>query len=499
MSEFKDHFPVDIGQEILDYAIETVFLKQRYIFTERKGTFQRGYCTYCKQNFHIQGLKHKEWSVCPKCNSECEVRSSGRGRKYMVDRAYFVYYEKSLIDPEAIIARGFFAYRNISGDYREIETFLKLEAMYLFKPGQSIYFTKTWEYSWNFAEQKNVLSLMDREYRSYYCYCSEESIKKAVQGTLFQYSTWESFFNGDMVRFFDLVSKYPCIEYLSKLGLRVFVKAKLYGWRTYNAINWRGKSIDKVLRLSKQDMKEVLSVASFVEPLALRLFQIGKKDGSNFSLEEVRKMPYLSLEDLKRVLKYSSLRKAHAYMTKQNKKDSKRKHYLGLSQVLTIWRDYLQDCVTLEFDLNSEYVIYPPNLYQAHQNTIKQVKIKADKELDMKIAKRLTSLSKFNFEFNGLFIRPVESSQELIDEGKTLKHCVGTYADRYAKGETSLFVIREVSEPNKPFFTLEMKKGQIVQNRGLRNCNPTKEVQAFVDAFKSVKLSKQPKERKVAV
>lgn len=497
-NEFINHFPKTVSSEIMNFAIDTVFLESRYIFTLKQGKQQFGYCTHCKNDFKTEGLKHKEKTICPSCGSKCEVKSSGRGRKYLVDRAYFVYYEKSVLDPNAIVAQGFYTYRDYRDDYRKVETELKLEAQYLFEPGQAVYYTRTWENSWRFAEQKNVLSLMDREYRHFYCFCSRESIEKAVAGTPFQYSTWESYYAGDMVRFFDLFSKYPCIEYLSKLGLTEFVRAKLYGWKTYNAINWRAKSIDKVLRLPKQDIKQVLSNAHFVEPLVLRLFQIGKSDGSNLTIEESKEMTVYPFEDLKKILKLTTVRKAHSYMLKQYEKDKKKQHYVSKYQVLTHWKDYIQDCITLEMDLNSDYVLFPSNLFNAHQNTIKQVKIKANIELDKKIGIRLKSLSKFNFTSNDLFIRPAISSQELIDEGRTLKHCVGTYADRYAKGQTDIFVIRRITQPDSPFFTVEIKSGSITQTRGKQNCNPTKEVQAFMDAFKSAKLTKK-RERKVAV
>jgi hypothetical protein len=93
-------------------------------------------------------------------------------------------------------------------------------------------------------------------------------------------------------------------------------------------------------------------------------------------------------------------------------------------------------------------------------------------------------------------IRPAADSKELIEEGKALHHCVGTYADRYAKGETNLFVIRRAADPNRPFFTMEIKNNKIVQTRGLKNCSPTKEVQAFIDEFTLVKLTKNQKQRK---
>lgn len=74
---------------------------------------------------------------------------------------------------------------------------------------------------------------------------------------------------------------------------------------------------------------------------------------------------------------------------------------------------------------------------------------------------------------------------ELRAEGTALHHCVATYDQRYAKGETAIFFIRRVDEPDEPYFTLELREKDLTvrQNRGLRNCGKKKEVQAFEDAW----------------
>lgn len=62
---------------------------------------------------------------------------------------------------------------------------------------------------------------------------------------------------------------------------------------------------------------------------------------------------------------------------------------------------------------------------------------------------------------------------------------MATYAKRHAGGETAIFFIRRASQPEKPFFTLELdeKRLNVRQNRGLRNCARTPEVQAFEEKW----------------
>ena len=93
------------------------------------------------------------------------------------------------------------------------------------------------------------------------------------------------------------------------------------------------------------------------------------------------------------------------------------------------------------------------------------------------------------WEQEGILIRPVEDQKELIAEGKTLNHCVGTYAKRHAEGRCSILLIRKTEEPDKPWYTLNfnVKTGTVTENRGNRNCARTPEVQAFEEAWLKAK------------
>jgi hypothetical protein len=506
--EIFTHFSTELSQEIVEYAIEIPFKSSRYIFTWKNGKQQHGYCTHCKNEFETQDLKHKSTSSCPICHSKCVVQASGISRKYMVDEVYFVYYEKSKANPNAITARGIYALRDYRFDFRSVDTMFQTKALYVFEQGNSrmvhrphVYFShiEGMAYVSNWNSKKNVLSELNTSMANKPSYCSYDSIKEAVKGTPFQYSTWERYLSGDLVQFFDLYSKYPCIEYLTKLGMESLVEAKLYGHKTFGAINWNGKTLQKVVRLSKPDLKEIRDTKISIGPLALRLFQLSKRDKSNLTLEEIYEIVQgygSQFEDLQIILKHTTLGKSNNYITKQFKKDLDKKIFYHEFQVLQMWRDYIKDCNRLGMDLNQESILFPSNLHRAHQNTIKQVKIKEDAEITRKIQLRKKFLEGYCFEYAGLIIRPAADSKELIEEGKALHHCVGTYANRYAKGETNLFVIRRVSEPDKPFYTMEIKDNNIQQTRGLKNCAPTKEVQAFIEVFTTERLIPKPKKQK---
>ena len=503
--KYLEHFSGDVSQAIKDYAIDEVMKFSRYIFTHRVGKHQHGYCTHCKTSFSTDDLiikypssinwskkRETEKAECPNCKSKCTIKASGRGRKFMVDEALFEYYEKSIIDPSILVARGIRVTMDYRSSYENIKVNYSTLALYVFQMGKSIMLKASYYYGNYFktgSVYKNVEGYLNRLPYEF----SLASLENAVKGTPFQYSTWDSYSYraSSMLKFFDLYSKYPCIEYLTKEGFGGLVDDKLWGRGSYRAVNWKADSIFKILKLSKNDLKEIRQYKDKADPLFLRLFQISKKDKSNLTLDEIMEVKEYGgcyFKELSSIHKYTTLRKINNYVKLQLKKE---KPSLYKSTILKTWRDYIVDCKILEMNLKDEHVLFPKNLYTAHQNTIKQVVIKADESLSIKIKARLKSLEKYNFGNHGLTIRAAKSSYELIEEGKALSHCVGTYAKRHASGETTIFFIRKINKPDTPYYTLEMCKDVIIQVHGKNNRSPGADVKEFIEAFTSEKLTKK--------
>jgi DNA-directed RNA polymerase subunit RPC12/RpoP len=505
--EYLEHFSEEVSEEIKTYAIEEAFKFSRYIFTRKDKKQQYGFCTYCETEFKTDGLKHNEETICPKCRSKVMVRSGGMGRKYMIDNVYFVYYEKSIKDPNVLVARGIQAQRDYRFDYHRVKTHYFLRAMYIYDSvkGESTMLEHSF-YGNDFEKKSSVFSLAgpyeQRGCRT--CY-SRGSIESSVKDTPFKYSTWDSYYCADMVKFFELYTKYPNIEYLTKEGCKGLVQDKLDNFPTHRSINWKGKSIFKILKIDKQELTLIKAKKINLAFSFLKVFHDAKKHNWNLTIEETISIAenYLHCYDsLLNALKYSSMRKLLKYFSKQfldHNRDEKEIHYYDRSSVLTAFRDYLRDCTLLEMDTSRDQVIFPKNLYIAHQNTIKQIKMQKNEKLDVLIKNRVKLLEKYIFECNGLIIRPAESSSELIKEGVALSHCVGGYADRHAKGETNIFLIRKTSEPDNPYYTMEIKKNIIVQVRGKNNRSAGDDVSEFIEVFTSKKLNKQIKKSIVRI
>ena len=179
------------------------------------------------------------------------------------------------------------------------------------------------------------------------------------------------------------------------------------------------------------------------------------------------------------------------YIDKQHTLNIRKDREITFYYCIVDWRDYLAECKKLGLNMRDSAVLMPSNLHRAHQNTTKQIKLKADELLNRQIAEAAQKRRKFNFNYGSLFCRPAANTDELIAEGTALSHCVGTYADKYAKAKTHIIFIRRVDAPDKPFYTMEVGTDfDVVQVRGLRNCGVTPEVDDFVKRFKTEVLRK---------
>ena len=143
--------------------------------------------------------------------------------------------------------------------------------------------------------------------------------------------------------------------------------------------------------------------------------------------------------------------------------------------------DYWNMAKDLHEDLNDPETVYPQNIVTAHDAATMRLEAQKTEISREKFVKRCLQLQRFCWASDGLEIHPARSQFEMVQEGKALHHCVATYSNKMANGETAIFFIRHSNDPETPYFTLELdeKTGKVLQNRGMRNCARTEEVKAF--------------------
>ena len=280
----------------------------------------------------------------------------------------------------------------------------------------------------------------------------------------------------------------------------------------------RGDSLKKILGLS--DMSEVWMFAykEGVEISTIKHYKMFKEWGIKCkSLDEVEELEklissYNEAEDIKCIEKAAPMKRVIKYFKTQPETERGR--------ILSDYRDYLKECRELELNLNDERILFPKNLREAHRKTSEEWRSKQkeifekrreearekekerQKEMDEKIRERAAMLSQFNYSDGKLLIRAAETCDEILEEGRKMRHCVGSYAGRVAEGWTNIFFVRKVDEPDKPYYTLELSEGKtrkVVQCRAKCNGDMTDEIKAFVEEWeKNIVNGKKSRKREAA-
>lgn len=75
-----------------------------------------------------------------------------------------------------------------------------------------------------------------------------------------------------------------------------------------------------------------------------------------------------------------------------------------------------------------------------------------------------------NYEDEQYVIRLPKDSAEIYKEGTVQHICIGSMANSHANGYTTLMFIRKKSDPEKPFYALEVSRNYICQIHGFGNC-----------------------------
>lgn len=88
-----------------------------------------------------------------------------------------------------------------------------------------------------------------------------------------------------------------------------------------------------------------------------------------------------------------------------------------------------------------------------------------------KIEGRLPELEPYEYSDNEYEVMVPKRPSDLILEGIELNHCVKTFINEYANGNTTILFIRKKTNPDKPFFTMEVLDGEIRQCHGANNSN----------------------------
>lgn len=493
-----------------------------------------------------------ENGMCPFCGSKVTIKARGRLPAQIFDERWFLY-----VDPtqDGFILRYFKANRRIRSDsYADVvagknrveqDVHEYSRAIYTFPGGKPKYVS----YEWGVYKQRGMPRWCpdSRKIACMECILYPGNLPHAWEHTPMKYSALE-ILSGNIptvsLRYEDGIRKYldfPKLEWFCKMGLNQLAKGIING-RYHGAtgrLDLKGETIYKILGLNKVNTKILQEIdGNFDE---LRLLQVAQGMGLQLKptqLKEYYETFECNVDLLKQANRKVSLHKLVKYIGKESERYPIGEHggcsrysYMRYREpedprierkqnMARDWLEYLGWCKELKYDLDNMFIYMPKNFKKVHDRTAKEYQALQDKKAAAEKRRREREAKKrmeqtkaalaeileangsntdaFALRGKGLILIVPKSADDIKAEGAALHHCVGTYVERVAKGETAIFFIRKKASPEKPYYTMEWKDNKVFQCRGLHNCDMTPEVKAFTEAFEKIMLStiKQDKQAK---
>lgn len=489
--KFKDDYikncPKRLPKGFLDWIREEILPNDATILYQKGGW--RGKCYVCGRDVRAQSqtLRFKSYitRTCPDCGTHVTCYLSG-GAAWKEDKVANVVCAQ--LDKNGVLwFRMFHLMRDYTAKYKNLKNCLEECVRYAFKPNATGY----WEHYHKFAygiggtienrlhdwTKNDRFNIYDGFYDFY-----PGADKTFFSKTHLKYFAADKFLklankrviHDDIIKYAHLCSHYAIMEFLIKNDFYKLINQRMRGGKEINnAVLWKRKQLKECFRFPIQLLK-TLDPMEWSDDILIRANKLIKIMPAQKITYDILTCGY-STDHLVTALKYMSLDKYQKHVKSYLYADDESKYNEGM------YHDYILECEKLKLDLKSNMVLFPKDLQAAHARTSAMVEYEENKEMFEKFKKVAKSLEKNCYKSETLLIRPAADPAELKCEGAKLHHCVGGYAERMATKQTQIYFIRKTDEPDKPYFTLELRGKTIIQCRTLHNrsYDTEKEVKEF--------------------
>ncbi len=103
---------------------------------------------------------------------------------------------------------------------------------------------------------------------------------------------------------------------------------------------------------------------------------------------------------------------------------------------------------------------WPHRLEETHDREIDRRKARKNAKIDLMFAKVAEKYADLEWTDGTLCVRLPRSNSELEREGKTLRHCVGSYGTRHTSESAVVFFVRHYRRPERSYYTMDYSFSQ---------------------------------------
>lgn len=439
------------------------------------------FCTACQQHFaeDRKSGPASYWDACPRCGARITPRRWNNGKAKFLARTAFAFHffqpgehgEMWLTSCKVRMNPDFQSGKYLANEY----------ARYCFSEFDS----RMWIWKENGWKRSGSICFKQWKAMGGYCYDNFWSLptEQEIAGSCLRYSqltqAWSCM--SDLPEYLAFYLKYPWTEYLWKMGFGRWLveRQEGKGHLFQKLVNLRAKVPERFIRLTKPELRAVRKARlTLVQTLVFRELRALNAVQPDAAGTEFARYLYASGVDFARLIRRAEVtaRELVKYIRRQARRASG-------SEVTALQElcDYLDQLERMQ--IGGEKL--PHDLHEAHARLSERERRLMNREKNEKFRTRRHLLAWMRWKYKGMFIRPIDSAEEIVREGEEQNNCVAGYATRHADGKTIIMVLRKRSEPRKPWHTVEIDPKTLVcrQCYAAHNRARTPEAAEFMDKY----------------
>lgn len=276
---------------------------------------------------------------------------------------------------------------------------------------------------------------------------------------------------GDLIEYLTACSFYPRkIEMLQKAGLyEVVHDFAIRGVKNAALVRWETDDPKQFLRLSRAELEQYKNGSCDLE--ALRTYAELRPTAGRSDLGDIYDLWLNVTQTAHKKLLTASMKRWGVSAGKLLRYLREQAGTGRVCATVQMFVDYLKTAEALGYDMENPVIHMPKNLQSKHDSTTAAWAALQNEENERPFREnRLPKLEKKYCYSDGTFlIRPAANGAEIKREGELLKHCVGGYADRHIRGETTILFLRRCDQPGRPLATIEVGGSTVRQVHGWKN------------------------------
>lgn len=449
-------------------------------------------CTACGKSHPEEPkkkIRHNDFFVCPECGKEIQAKKRSKADEWM----HIVMLQK--MDTARGIARHF----DVKLSWKDGKNLLISEGvrLILFKGPRNYAPEIYWNQCSRFTEYQtfdNKHNYSNRRMPEGYLY--PEGIAEALEDT--SYEPWTRLFHqmageGRKLNYNRMMCAYEkktinMVEYLYKGRFYKLLKEtaeqiSIWSGNYTGDLNSGGQTIKEVFGI--QDQQKINRIRDCDGGTdAVGWMRWSEKEGKKIDEETFQ---WLAKEGIRSrqiefIQKRMSLKQIMNYVKKQQADGYKGK---TARSVLDQWEDYLRMCDQESKDTSDEMVYRPRELKRRHNEIVEEIRkrqmieqMKRNQRANEEYARRMREKfpgaeenlkavrKKFEYQNEEYQIIVPKRLTEIVVEGNALHHCAGAterYFERIMNQETYICFLRRASEPDVPFYTIEVEPGGTIR------------------------------------